>query len=72
MHSGKIVLLLFAVFSTLALRSQTAKSFTADPVKFPEELQTLFATVSNRAIEPKLKELLNPFLEHILFLLLVI
>jgi len=61
-HSGKIALVLLAVFSALALKSQTIKSFTGDPVKFPEEVQSLFSTVSNRDIESKVEDLLEPFL----------
>ncbi len=32
-------------------------------MKFPEEVQSLFSNISNRGIENKVEELLNPFLE---------
>jgi hypothetical protein len=62
MQSGKFLLILLIIISALSLKSQTLKSFTGDPVKFPEEAQALFSTVSNRTIEAKIEELLNPFL----------
>jgi hypothetical protein len=60
---GKIVLLVLAVFAALTLKSQTVKSFAGDPVKFPEEVQSLFSNISNRGIENKVEELLFPFME---------
>lgn len=63
MRSGKILLLIVALLSTLALKSQTVKSFSGDTAKFPDEVQSLFSTVSKRAIESKFQELLEPFLE---------
>jgi hypothetical protein len=63
MPSGKIVLLILAIFSSLTLRSQLVKSFTEDPVQFPGEVQLLFSSISNPATGMKVRELLNPFLE---------
>lgn len=63
MSSGKIILLILAIFSSLTLRSQLVKSFTEDPAQFPGEVQLLFSNISNPTTGMKVRELLNPFLE---------
>jgi len=63
MPSGKIVLLILAIFCSLTINAQLVKSFSEDQAKFPAELQLLFSNISSPTTGMKVRELLNPFIE---------
>jgi hypothetical protein len=63
MPSGKFVLLILAIFCSLTINSQTLKSFSQDPAKFPAELPILFSKITSPSTGMQIRELTNPFLE---------